>query len=82
MTNIFIATFGIICLITTLVTTPKANISQDKLSDIEIAAKALEIYLQDKNDHDKYCPFRTWEQPSLDVYKETLKSHLPEGCKP
>jgi len=43
-------------------------------------AKALELYLQDRRDHDKHCPFRTWEQPSLKVYKKTLTSHLPEGC--
>ena len=50
------------------------------LSELERAAKALELYLQDQQDHQEHCPFRTWEQPSLDIYKETLTSHLPEGC--
>ncbi len=68
-------------MITTVITTPKVGVSQDELTEIEIAAKALEIYLQDKKDYDKYCPLRTWEQPSLDTYKETLKSYLPKDCK-
>ena len=81
MTDIFIAAFGVLCLITTVVTAPKASVSNDELTEIEVSAKALEIYLQDKSDHEKYCPSKKWKQPALDVYKETLKSHLPEGCK-
>ena len=81
MTDIFIAAFGVLCLITTVVTTPKAPVSNNELTEIEIAAKALEIYLQDKKDHKKYCPSKKWTQPSLEVYKEKLKSQLPKGCK-
>ena len=81
MTDIFIAAFGVLCLVATVVTTPKASVSNDELSEIEIAAKALEIYLQDKKDHKKYCPSKKWTQPSLEVYKEKLKSHLPKDCK-
>jgi|TARA_R110001583_G_scaffold106672_1_gene255032 hypothetical protein len=54
----------------------------DNISDIERDARALELYLQDKEDYEKYCPFRTWEQPPLSDYKKTLDSYLPEGCKP
>lgn len=50
------------------------------LSDLERAAKALELYLQDQQDYQDHCPNKAWEQPSLDIYKETLASHLPEGC--
>ena len=42
---------------------------------------ALELYLQDQKDHKEYCPTIQWEQPTITVYKETLKSQLPEGCK-
>ena len=42
---------------------------------------ALELYLQDQKDHKEYCPTVSWEQPAITVYKETLKSQLPEGCK-
>ena len=51
------------------------------LNDMERDALALELYLQDKQDHKDYCPHIEWEQPPLNTYKETLKSHLPEGCK-
>jgi hypothetical protein len=51
------------------------------LSDMERDALALELYLQDKQDHTDYCPQISWEQPPLSTYKETLRSHLPEGCK-
>ena len=56
------------------------KVSQD-LSEAARDAKALELYLQDKQDHKDCCPELTWEQPLLSKYKETLKSQLPEGCK-
>lgn len=43
--------------------------------------KALEIFLQDQDDHEKKCPKLKWEQPDIEVYKEQLKSQLPKGCK-
>lgn len=43
--------------------------------------KALEIFLQDKEDHQNYCPKIMWEQPDIEVYKEKLESQLPEDCK-
>ena len=50
------------------------------ISELEKAAIALELYLKDRQDYEEHCPFRTWEQPSLEIYKKTLTSHLPEGC--
>tara|TARA_B100000214_G_C23897084_1_gene594671 strand:- start:507 stop:749 length:243 start_codon:yes stop_codon:yes gene_type:complete len=58
-----------------------AKVTSD-LPEIERDARALELYLQDREDYEKYCPFRTWEQPPISVYKQTLISHLPEGCLP
>ena len=50
------------------------------VSDMERSARALELYLQDQKDHEKHCPSKKWDQPALDIYKKTLRSHLPEGC--
>ncbi len=60
--------------------TSVALTAQD-LSELERDAKALEIYLQDKKDHEEHCPALKWEQPSLDIYKKELTSQLPDGCK-
>ena len=49
--------------------------------DLERAAKALELFLQDKEDHKEHCPQIKWKQPKLEVYKKELKSQLPKGCK-
>ena len=53
----------------------------DEISEMERDAIALEFYLQDKKDHEEYCPSLSWTQPSLEIYKEKLTSHLPEECK-
>ena len=50
------------------------------ISDIERDARALEIYLQDRKDHEEHCPHIEWTQPPIETYKDTLKSQLPEGC--
>jgi hypothetical protein len=42
--------------------------------------EALEIFLQDQEDHKNYCPKIEWEQPSIEVYKKELKSQLPANC--
>ena len=82
MTELLILGFTSISLIVALSTKPSTfELSSNDLTELEVSAKALELYLQDKKDHDKYCPFRTWEQPALDVYKKTLQSQLPKGCK-
>lgn len=49
--------------------------------DLKRDMKALEIFLQDQEDHKNHCPETEWEQPDIDVYKKELKSQLPEGCK-
>ena len=49
--------------------------------DLKRDMKALEIFLQDKEDKKTYCPKLKWEQPDIEVYKKTLKSQLPETCK-
>ena len=41
---------------------------------------ALELFLQDQEDHPKFCPEIKWEQPPIEIYKETLKSQLPKDC--
>lgn len=56
-------------------------LSTDGLSEIERDTRALEIYLQDRKDHEEHCPQLEWEQPSIEVYKEKLISQLPEECK-
>ena len=56
------------------------KVKQD-LTDLERDARALELFLQDKKDHRDHCPQISWEQPDISIYKETLESQLPEGCK-
>jgi len=53
----------------------------DNLTQLEIDATALELFLQDKKDHKENCSHIAWEQPSLSEYKKTLKTQLPENCK-
>ena len=71
----------VIAIIAILPMSLMAAYTSDNMSEVERDAKALELFLQDRHDHEKHCPFRTWEQPDISVYKETLASHLPEGCK-
>tara|TARA_Y100000593_G_C4300090_1_gene332874 strand:+ start:1318 stop:1563 length:246 start_codon:yes stop_codon:yes gene_type:complete len=56
-------------------------VTAQDISDIERDAKALELFLQDQEDYKKYCPHIPWDQPEIDVYKEKLKSQLPDNCK-
>ena len=49
--------------------------------DLKRDMKALEIFLQDKEDKQTHCPKLKWKQPDIEVYKKTLKSQLPESCK-
>jgi len=58
-----------------------AMATADELSDIERDAKALELYLQDRKDHQEYCSHIEWFQPPIGVYKDLLSSQLPQGCK-
>ncbi len=50
-------------------------------TELERDARALELYLQDRDDHKNHCPEIEWDQPPLSTYKEQLRSHLPRGCK-
>ena len=52
---------------------------QEPIDDLKRDTKALELFLEDKEAKQARCP--KWKQPSIDVYKKTLKSQLPEGCK-
>ena len=53
----------------------------DPADDLKRDMKALELFLQDKDDHKEHCPKLKWEQPDIEVYKEKLSSQLPEECK-
>ena len=49
--------------------------------DLKRDMTALEIFLQDQDDHAEFCPKIKWEQHDISVYKEELKSQLPKNCK-
>jgi hypothetical protein len=53
----------------------------DEMSDLVRKTKALELYIQDEQDHDKYCSHLPWEQPEIQVYREKLESQLTEQCQ-
>ena len=53
----------------------------DNCEDIKRDMKALELFLQDQDDHEKFCPKLKWEQPDIKVYKKELESQLPKNCK-
>tara|TARA_R100000995_G_C3455446_1_gene110327 strand:- start:259 stop:465 length:207 start_codon:yes stop_codon:yes gene_type:complete len=57
------------------------SMAEEPTDEMKRDIMALELFLQDKVDHEKICPKVCWEQPELDVYKEKLKSQLPEECK-
>ena len=61
--------------------TALATAGEPVCDDLKRDMKALEIFLQDQDDHAKYCPKKKWEQPDISVYKKQLKSQLPKGCK-
>ena len=58
-----------------------SSTSAQECDDLKRDMKALEIFLQDQEDHKEYCPKIEWIQPDISVYKEELKTQLPEGCK-
>jgi len=53
---------------------------QKGVEELRNGVLGLELFLQDKSDHRLYCPKLFWEQPTLEIYKEDPKSHLPEEC--
>ena len=56
------------------------TVAQD-CDDLKRDMKALELFLQDEEDHKTYCPSLGWDQPDISIYKKELKSQLPEECK-
>ena len=56
-------------------------IADEPCDDLKRDMKALEIFLQDQDDHEKYCPKLKWDQPDISIYKKELKSQLPKECK-
>ena len=57
------------------------GIAAEPTDDLKRDMQALELFLQDQEDHKEYCPKVKWKQPDISVYKKTLKSQLPENCK-
>ena len=57
---------------------PVQEETQKMLSSID----AIEFFLQDKQDFEKFCPSSEWVQPCLDDYKTETKSYLPDTCLP
>ena len=57
---------------------PVQEETQKMLSSID----AIELFLQDKQDFEKFCPSSEWIQPCLDDYKAEAKSYLPDTCLP
>jgi hypothetical protein len=49
-------------------------------NDLKRDIAALELFLQDQEDYEKYCPKLPWKQPEIEVYKKELISQLPENC--
>ena len=58
-----------------------SSIKGEGMDDLVRNTKALELYLQDKDDYEKYCSHLPWEQPDIDVYKEKLETQLTEECQ-
>jgi|TARA_E500000331_G_C17124148_1_gene655215 hypothetical protein len=73
--------FAGLSLAVTLQANHPSPISAKDISEMERSARALELYLQDQKDYEEHCPDVEWYQPALSIYKSTLQSHLPEGCK-
>ena len=58
-----------------------SGIAAEPTDDLKRDMKALALFLQDQEDHKNHCPKLEWKQPDISIYKETLKSQLPDGCK-
>ena len=52
-----------------------------KTDELKKDMRALEFFLQDKEDKKKHCPKLKWKQPAIEVYKKKPKSYLPKNCK-
>ena len=58
-----------------------STISVQETSDLKKNMAALEIYLKDQEEHKALCPDIKWVQPDIEIYKKSLVSQLPAGCK-
>ena len=58
-----------------------SGIAAEPTDDLKRDMMALELFLQDQEDHKNFCPKTVWEQPSIEIYKEKLESQLPKDCK-
>ena len=58
-----------------------SSLKGEGMDDLVRNTKALELYLQDKDDYEKYCSHLPWEQPDIDIYKEKLETQLTEQCQ-
>ena len=56
-------------------------VNSEDMSDLVRKTKALELYIQDEQDYEKYCSHLPWEQPEIQVYREKLESQLTEQCQ-
>jgi hypothetical protein len=54
----------------------------EKAADLKNDMVALELFLKDQEDHEKFCSKLTWKQPEMIEYKKKLRSLLPEDCLP
>ena len=57
------------------------NANAQECDELKRDMKALELFLQDQDDHETLCPKLKWDQPTIDVYKKALKTQLPKECK-
>ena len=60
--------------------TSMALAQEPACEDLKRDMIALELFLQDQEDHHKYCSKIPWKQPDIEVYKKELISQLPENC--
>ena len=68
-------------MMTALMIASMFTVNAQESKDLKNDMKALEIFLQDQEDHTNHCPKLKWDQPDISVYKKELKSQLPKGCK-
>ena len=63
-------------------TKTKIETMDEKTEDLKNNMMALEIFLKDQEDYEKFCPKKKWMQPEMIEYKKKLRSMLPEDCLP
>ena len=66
----------------TLVAEEASKSTGEKAEDLKNNMIALELFLKDQEDHEKFCSKLEWTQPEMIEYKKKLRSLLPEDCLP